>query len=1015
MALQKQPIPINFSRGLDKKTDPFQVQVGNFLSLTNSVFTTTGRLTKRNGYDNSVLDLPNTDQTTLTTLNDNLIATGSNLYAYSDIAKNWINKGQVQPVRLNVESLIRNSDAQVSPDSATTSNGLTVLVYKDSNGQSYYQISDANTGEQIVSRQQLSPGAVSGRTFILGIYFIVTFIATIAGTPHLQFIAIPVNNVTNPSPITDYSSNVNSINSGYDGVVFNNTLYLSWESVGSVVNTGVLTSGLVIGSATPTPASDADLMSVVADPVNNRIYISFWDSGSMNGYSASFDISMTPIMSKTQIIAATMISEITSTAQNGLLNVFYENVNVYAFPGGAESDYVSSVIVTPPATVGPGTVSAPVVVLRSVGLASKSFLLNNIIYMLVVYGDTTQSPSTNDSNESTYFLIDSTGAIIMRLAATNAGGYEASQVLASVTNVSGTLYVSYLITDFLTTVNKGTNLPAGTPVNAIYTQTGVNLAVFNITNSNQQSSEIADALHLTGGQLWEYDGVKPVEHGFHVYPENIVAVITAGGTLTNQQYFYSFTYEWTDNQGMLHRSAPSIPVPFNPAATLKAATIYVPTLRLTDKISPNPVRIVGYRWSTAQQIYYQFTSVTTPVLNDTTIDYVTIVDTASDASILGNAILYTTGGVLENIAAPPSVDSALFNNRLWLIDAEDPNLLWFSKQVIENVPVEMSDLLTLFVAPTTGSQGSTGPMRCISAMDDKLIIFKDNAIYYVNGIGPDNTGANSGYSDAIFITATVGSNNPNSVVLIPNGIMFQSDKGIWLLGRDLSTRYIGAPVESFNAAVVMSAEAIPGTNEVRFILNNNQTLMYDYYFDQWATHTNIKAISATLYQGRHTYLNSLAKVFQEAPGTYIDGSVPVLMSFTTSWINLAGLQGFERFYFGFLLGTYFSPFKLNVGLAYDYNPSYTHNIVVTPDNFANNWGEEALWGSGGPWGGPGNIFRARLFPNKQKCESFQLTVQEVYDSTLGVEPGQGLSLSGLNLIAGMKRGFRTQRASKSFG
>lgn len=1014
MALQKTAIPINFSRGLDKKTDPFQVQVGNFLSLTNSVFTTTGRLTKRNGFAN-ITDLPNTDQTTLTTLNDNLIATGSNLYAYSNIAQEWINKGQVQPVRLNVQSMIRNSDSQVSPDSATTANGLTVLVYKDSDGNSYYQISDANTGEQIVSRQELSPGAVSGRTFILGIYFIVTFIASIAGTPHLQYIAIPINNVTNPSPIVDFSTNVGDINSGYDGIVYASSLYLAWEGVGSVVNIATLTPGLISTSPVVIPASDADLMSVVSDIVNNRIYVSFWDSSGNNGYSASFDSVLNPIMTKTQIITATDISELTSIIMDDLLYVFYENVNVYAFPGGAESDFVSSVIVTPPATVGVGTVSAPVVVLRSVGLASKAFLLNGIIYLLVVYGDTDQSPSTDDSNESTYFLIDNTGAIIMRLAATNAGGYEASQVLPNVTNVLGTLYVPYIITDFLTTVNKGTNLPAGTPVNAIYTQTGINLAVFNITNSNQQSSEIADALHLTGGQLWEYDGVKPVEHGFHIYPENIVAVITAGGTLTNQQYFYAFTYEWTDNQGMLHRSAPSIPLPFNPGAASQQATIYVPTLRLTDKIAPNPVRIVGYRWSTAQQIYYQFTSVTSPVLNDTSVDYVTIIDTASDASILGNTILYTTGGVLENIAAPPSSDSALFNNRLWLIDAEDPNLLWFSKQVIENVPVEMSDLLTLFVAPTTGSQGSTGPMKCISAMDDKLIIFKPNAIYYVNGIGPDNTGANSGYSDAIFITATVGSSNPNSIVLIPNGIMFQSDKGIWLLGRDLSTQYIGAPVESFNSNTVMSAEAIPGTNEVRFVLDNGVTLMYDYYFDQWATHTNIKAISATLYQGRHTYLNSLAKVFQEAPGTYTDGSVPVLISFTTSWINLAGLQGFERFYFGFLLGMYYSPFKLNVGLAYDYNASYTHNIVITPDNATSNWGEEALWGSGGPWGGPGNVFRARLFPDKQKCESFQITVQEVYDSTLGVVPGQGLSLSGLNLIAGVKRGFRTQRASKSFG
>ncbi len=417
MALQKQPVPINFSRGLDKKTDPFQVQIGNFLSLTNSVFTTAGRLTKRNGYAN-ITTLPNAEQTTLTTLNDNLIATGSNLYAFSNIADDWINKGQVQPVQLNVQSMVRSSSAQTSPDAAVTSNGLTILVYQDSDGESYYQISDSITGEQIISRQQLSPGAINGRTFLLGMYFIVTFMATIAGSPHLQYIAIPIHNITNPGPITDFSTNVASINAGYDGVVFNNNLYLSWEAVGNVVNIATLSSALTISGSTLLTGSNADLMSVVADTVANRIYISFWDAGSMNGYSASFDTMLTPIMAKTQIITALTIVELTSVVKSSILSVFYEVVNVYGFTSGAESDFVSSVSITPPVGTGVGSVSSPVVVLRSVGLASKAFLYNDTIYMLTVYGDTDQSPSTDNSNESTYFLIDSDGNIFMRLAET---------------------------------------------------------------------------------------------------------------------------------------------------------------------------------------------------------------------------------------------------------------------------------------------------------------------------------------------------------------------------------------------------------------------------------------------------------------------------------------------------------------------------------------------------------------------------------------------------------------------
>ncbi len=637
--------------------------------------------------------------------------------------------------------------------------------------------------------------------------------------------------------------------------------------------------------------------------------------------------------------------------------------------------------------------------------------------MLVAYGDTGQSPATDNSNQPTYFLIDDTGSIYMRLAYSNGGGYASTQVLPQVTPLNGLYYVPYLINDLIVTVNKSTNPASSTPINAIFTQKGINLAIFDISEAKQYSSEIAGALHLTGGQLWEYDGVRPVEHGFQVWPENIVSTtITTGGDIDDQTYNYVFTYEWTDNQGNLHRSAPSIPnVITTSGGNTSTNTIYVPTLRLTYKIAPNPVRIVGYRWSVAQQIFYQFTSITAPVINDTTVDYVTITDKLSDADILGNVILYTTGGVIENIAAPASIASTLFKNRLFLIDSEDQNLLWFSKQVIEATPVEMSDLLTLFIAPTTGAQGSTGPMLALSAMDDKLIIFKQDAIYYITGTGPDNTGASNDFSDPIFITSTVGCANPNSIVLVPNGVMFQSDKGIWLLGRDLSTTYIGAPVETFNSQTVMSAKTIPATNQVRFILSDSTTLMYDYYFNQWSEHSNILAISATLYQGKLTYLNSVGRVFQENQNTYLDGSVPVLLALTTSWINIAGLQGFERFYFANLLGTYFSPFKLNVSLAYDYNASQIQNVVVTPDNFSQPWGGEAQWGSGAPWGGPGNVFSARVFPEKQKCQSFQVSIDEVYDASLGQTAGQGLSLSGLALIVGMKKGYRTQKASRSFG
>lgn len=1083
MALVKQPVVINFQKGLDLKTDPFQVPIGNFLSLSNSVFTTSGRLTKRNGFNN-LTALPNDDQSTLTTLNDNLIATGSNLFAFSADTNTWLNQGTVQPVQLNTLPLIRVSTSQTSPDIAVASNGLTCLVYMD-NSQAYYQVSDSATGQQIVSRVALPATAVFPRAFVLGNYFIVTFLDTVAASTHLQYVAIPLSNPSNPSAATDFKSGVNALTSGYDGVVINasgsSTLFISYEASGSTVKTAYMTSNLSISASASIASSASTYMSVCQDIAAQRVFLSFWDSSSTNLYCAAYDYTLVQRMAKTTVVSGITINELTSAASGGVNNIFYTTTNDYGYDSTIRSDYTSSVTCTLPGSgTGTGTAGSPSVILRSVGLASKAFIAtNSTIYMLVAY----QSP-----NQPTYFLIDSLGNIYMRLAYSNGGGYAATQVLSSVYNLSTQYYLAYLANDFLASVNKGTDLASGTPVNAIYTQTGVNLATFSLNTTQQHSSEIAGTLNLTGGMLWEYDGVRPVENGFHVWPDSVEVTgsPTSGGLVVGVTYFWQFCYEWTNNQGNLERSAPSIPVSFTPVTavasfsanrtsgsatltsvssfsgvqvgqpisgtgiqvgsyivsintgastlvmsktassgsststtitptTVSSAVIYVPTDRLTYKLSPNPIRIVGYRWSTAQEVYYQFTSLTSPQLNDTTVDYETFTDSNTDAAILGNVLLYTTGGVIENIAAPASIDSALFDNRLWLIDAEDQNLLWFSKQVIENVPVEMSDLLTYYVAPTTSAQGSTGPLSAIYPMDDKLILFKKDAIYYTNGTGPDNTGSNSQYSQPIFITSSVGCTNPNSIVLIPNGLMFQSDKGIWLLGRDLSTKYIGAPVESYNSSTVESATSIPGTTQVRFVIENNITLMYDYFFDQWATHSNVEAISATLYQGLYTYLNSQGLIYQEAPGTFVDGSTPVLLSLTTPWMNIAGLRGYERFYFMYLLGTYFTPFKLSVSLAYDYNPGITQIIPIGPDNFSEPWGGEQLWGNGQAWGGPGNAFQARIFPQHQKCQTFQVSIQEIYDPSLGVAPGQGLSLSGMNLVIGAKKGYSPQKASRSFG
>ncbi len=1083
MALDKQNININFSQGIDQKTDPLQVPLGKFLDLENGVFDKAGRLTKRNGYGPLAV-LPDTSSTFLTTFNSNLTALGSSFFAYSEGTQTWVDKGPLRSMDLRVLPLVRSSLNQIQGDSAIADNGWICTAYTENvptagvNTAAYkYVIADSTTGQNIIPPTTLTDGSGSAKVFILGRYFLIVYTATVAAVPTLKFLAINSQTGAQVQYGDISTSYTPSSTCAFDAVVTSNNLFVAWNGSdgGGAVRITKLDSALTVFTPKVFAGRVATIMSVCADTATPTptIYASFFNSGSGTAYTCAVSSNLAQTLAPTQIGTGVAWANLTSLASSGVCTIYYETTNTYS-ASGLPTNYIKYKTITAAGTVGTATA-----VVRSVGLASKLFTYNDEFYFLAAY---------QSAYQPTYFLCDGDGNVVSKLAYSNGGGY-CTLGLPNV-NLSGNVaQIPYLIKDLLQSVNKSQG--AATPT-GVYAQTGINLAKFTIGTSDLGAAEIGNDLHVTGGFIWAYDGTTPVEHGFHLWPDALYAAAgTSAGGMKSQQYYYAGVYEWTDSQGNVFRSAPSIPTGVLPGAgtpytttsvfssgatsitvlsaagffvgqvitdtttganittgttitaingnvitlslptagnsagspgdTLRAVdvskvTLEFPTLRLTYKIS-NPVRLVLYRWSTAQQTYYQVTSISAPILNSTTVDSVSYVDTKPDNQILGNNILYTTGGIVENIAAPAVCAMTLYKSRLVVLYSEDRNTLGYSKQVIQGTPAEMSDLFTVYVSPTVSAQGSTGDVTTLAALDDKLILFKENAAYYMTGNGPDSTGANNDFSEPVFITSTVGCTNQRSIVFIPSGLMFQSDKGIWLLGRDLSTKYIGAPVEgSTSSGLVQSAVNVPGTNQVRFTLDTGVTLMYDYYYDQWATFTNVPAISSTLYQGLHTYLDDLGRVFQETPSAYLDRSSPVLMGFTTSWLNLAGLQGFERAYEFYLLGTYISPHKLFLYISYDYNNSPEQLSIITPDNNPDKWGSQALWGSGAAWGGKeGSIEQWRVFLKKQKCQSFQITLKEVFDATQGETAGAGLTLSGIDLTVGTKKGRPILKASRQVG
>ena len=979
MPLQKQNVDIAFAQGIDSKTDPNRVVLGKLLSLQNVVFTEGMAFNKRPGYER----LASLSQGVgLATFQDELIAfDGSNLQSYSPSNETLVSKGAVASVDVTTDTIYRSPSSQSTQDSAFNAVGVYLHVWVDSIAGAQYAVYSATTGNQVVQVQTLPTTAIYPKAWSLGNFLVLTYVDT--ATNALKYISIPVYSLT-PAVAVDLSTQVDPTNRFYEGVIVNSSLYLAWNAsdAAGAVRATYLDSQLNQRNTAIIAIEDASTcITVFADAsvAIPNIYVAYYNGTSIRYFVLSSN-GLSTVLSPTTVVTVASVNNITGFASGNVATLLYQRSNTYTY-SSVRTDFITQIT----ATVG-GSIGSAVQFLRSVGLVSKPFVYGTTNYLVVSYAGTTQP---------TYFVVNESGTIIAKLAYSNAGGYTSTANLTKVNAIGTTQFqFSYLVKTSLITQSGET-----------FSDVGINTAFLNFSYANVfETEELGQNLNIAGGFLWAYDGYNPVEQNFHVYPEDIRLSATTGSTgIFGNTYSYVSLYEWSDNQGNVHRSgyANASNITFNNATS--AITASIPTLRLTAKTGARGnVQITLYRNapSIAPTIFYKVSSLSSPKLNSTTADFVQITDRANDGEIVGNQLLYTTGGVIPNTGGPAASAATIYKNRLILIDAQNRNQFYYSKQTGQSTPVEMTEEFTFYVDPRFGE------LQAVAVMDDKLVLFKPNAIFYMVGDGPDATGANNDFNDAVFITETVGCSNPKSVVYTQDGLMFQSNKGIWLLGRNLDVNYIGADVEDFNIYTVTSARLVPNTTQVRFTLSNGSALVYDYYYKQWAVFTGLNAVAAVNASGTaYTYLSPAGKLMQETSGVYTDDGVPFFMQLQTGWLSLAGFQGFQRLYRLFFKGKFLNAHILQVSIAYDFNGAATQTAVLRPTNLANsNYGDDPFYGSTQYYGGNSQEEQYRINLVRQKCQSLQITIQEALDTANPVY-GPAIVLEAIGAVVGIKSTF----------
>lgn len=1014
-----QSVTINFAGSIDTKTDPKQVSPSNFIALNNSIFTVGGRLTKRNGFPslgtliNAVYPAPllypafqiNTPignaRKIFSYENELCLNDAFNLFSYDQASDKWNYKGRSTMVSLSTANIAQDVNTKFNMDcSIDTQSGIKVFAWEEANSIVKYSIQDTATGQFIANKINFDEFALFGANYTrprcLSIAGKSWIFAINNSDGKLYYISIVGPNVPSFFP-TVFITDLNTSESYYDIDVSAGNIYLAHYTSGAAIKISILSSSLVVGATITKSEIAPNGLSFFGDGTN--IWIVYNNGSATKAFVVNNAVTVTVAAPTVLDGGATALVCLNVTgvwsSTNGIANVFYDQNNSGA---GLRTNVVS--VLLSGSTLTATNIQA---LMFGVNIVSKAWAISGIPHITTIFSD--QLTSNTYGIQSTYFVLnyynlsssmtvtvdfgDVAGNLAVKISpdaaptvnATNGTSATTPGLLCGVHNPSGSIWELALgnATNISETNTGVPNAPGG-----IFSAAGVIDTQLDFGLSNPDTQVLANNAHIASGQLTMYDAANVIEQNFHIYPEGITAVISnSGGNMGSASadtlYGYIVTYEWIDNQGQIHRSFPS-PVlsplasghsyTFASGTTTGKVTLTIPTLRVTNK-SGSQVTINIYRTIGNGSVYYLTPSGFSSILNNPQESTVTFMDTQSDALLIESLQIYTTGE-LGDFAPPAPRALSVFKNRLLLTSAESGYDFYYSKQALTNFPVE-------FVPSFIQNVGTVaGAITTIAGMDDKIILFKSGlftgpSILYMVGTGPAASGANNDFTDPLPVAVDCGCVDRGSVVLTPTGLMFKSDKGIYLLDRNLQASYLGAAVEGYNQFNVISAQLIPNTTQVRFLLSNGIYLMYDYFYKHWATFSPPAGISDCIFQGQHTYVDASGIVYKEAPATYYDGiNTPVLMSFTSAPFNLTNISGYERFIDFLFLANYISPHQLALSVAYDYQaPSQFQTI--TPN--------------------PLNIYQWRVHAKRQLCQSFQLALQEIYTGTLGAS----FSMSGFTL------------------
>jgi len=968
---------------LDQKTDKNAVQT-QLLVAENVQMNKTGKLQKSYGFDAfSSRDASNdliTDMIQLSNFNDELILlTKDRLYSYGSSNDRWSDKEECVAVETTTYPIVANSYEQTQVDMAIAGNKA-LYAWRNSSGVLQCKVVDMVSGATIINETGIDGGGTRPRCVGLNGQLFLFWARTSNNTLYCS----KAESAAFSTPVA-VVTDLNGTDSYYDVCVLGQKMVVAYcdtsNDLGLLYFLQTMEPGNTLnGSPDPIVVATEDpdqaitvTLGIQPSPTSLVPFHVVWSNSVAGVKTMGFYSDFTTYKAAAVVDIETDVRNVGAVAYSTKLDIYFE------IDDGASG--FNNIVSNNLFNVSANTAATTSIVQRAAGLISKPFLTTDDLSSVAV------SYQSADLLQDTYFVVDRNGIIDTKILPTIAGGHSTIP-----SHIGGV----WTYGDSLNFAGrrKTRNVTAG---EVVYSLTGLNRIELNYESIDLGlADQLGGNLHIPGGFLKVFDGQSVVEHQYHMYPEGISIATSASGTgVANGTYQYIVIWNWTDSQGQICRSQTSLPEVHVVSGGPKDVTVTIPTLRYTAKRgSRTAPTIEVYRTETLGSIFYKVSSDTSPTYNDPTVDTITFTDAVSDTTLITREPLYTTGGGLDNTAAPAVNLVQAVKNRLFVV-GEDPNTLIYSKLWGEGQCVSFSGSEFSIPVPRKG-----GRITALAEMDEKLIIFKETTAYYLTGDGPNNFGSGGQFTIEAIAT-DVGTVEPKSVVSYIDGLVFKSAKGIYKLSRALESVYVGAPVEDYNALSITSAVVVADQNQIRFTTESGTTLTYNYYYNMWFTQTNMPCVSATNYAGSYTWLRNTDLVMTENRSSYSINGAAIRSKIQTGFIAAAGIQGFQRLRAFTILGDYLAASQFRAKISYNYVDSPAENWMTNLTAYDSVYGEE-VYGDQSPYGGIAYpTFQFRFQPAIQKCESFSITLEDAFPDSV---PSAAFTLSQLSLELALKTG-----------